>query len=176
MSTDRKVRVRYYSGRMRVFIYSVLPDGRAFWCEGIASPTARIASASCDIDILSIPCPEIRASLGKRYAPRCRTKIVKAEACIRLTRLKIDTESVVSEIQDFRGTDLDRARGWWHRNKERLVALLPLTWQGVTYTTRFPEKFEQWLYSDKASPLTREIYIFRRLYRVRQVLDNATRS
>lgn len=172
MSTNRKVRIRYRSGRMREVIYSVLPDGCAFRCKGIAKPAVRIASASCSTDFHSSLSPRIQVSLASCYVAHCHTKIAKTTAHIRITRIRVDVKSVVDQIQDFRGTDLDRSRRWWYRNKARLIDLLPLTWKGITYTTRFPEKFEEWLYNDKLNPMLREIYVFRRLYKVQQAMHD----
>lgn len=170
MSTNRKVWIRYRSGRMREVIYSVLPDGCAFRCKGIAKPAVRISSASCSTDFYSSPSPRIQVSLASCYVAHRHTKIAKTTAHIRITRIRVDVKSVVDQIQDFRGSELDKAKRWWCRNKADLIDLLPLTWKGITYTTRFPEKFEEWLYNDKLNPMLTEIYVFRRLYKVQQAM------
>lgn len=66
-------------------------------------------------------------------------------------------------------TPLANARLWWQHNRARVVAALPLTIQGHTYTERFPQCMDAWIEAD-LNPAQTEVYVLLPLRQIREVL------
>lgn len=64
---------------------------------------------------------------------------------------------------------LANARLWWHQNRARVEAALPLTIQGRTYTERFPKCMDVWIEAD-LSPAQAECYVLYPLRQLREML------